>query len=146
MTAVMSSSVAEKALCWCEGRNKRSRRAKPRHGCASGESAEFAIKGRFYTQTFGSPDTPNGSCGADTPVRRLCGCCLIGMLFFRGQSPGFVNILESSGGEECPPHTFSFNLLLDAKPACPCKPLRPSLQNQHAPERARRPGDRHSPR
>src|ERR1700749_2318149 len=40
-------------------------RAKPRVGCASGEFTEFAvfaIKGRFYTQTFRSPDTPDGSC------------------------------------------------------------------------------------
>src|ERR1700690_3223096 len=61
MTAVISSSVAEKALCWCEGRSRRNRRANPRAGSASGESAEFAIKGRFYTQTLASPDTPDGS-------------------------------------------------------------------------------------
>src|ERR1700690_4677319 len=61
MTAVISSNVAEKALCWCEGRKRRIRRAKPRTGRISGESAEFAIKGRFYTQTFRSPDTPDGS-------------------------------------------------------------------------------------
>src|SRR6185295_1748180 len=77
MTAVISSSVAEKALCWCEGRKRRRIRAKPRTGRASGESAEFAIKGRFYTQTFRSPDTPYGSymqgkCGAGALARRLC--------------------------------------------------------------------------
>ena len=65
MTAVISRRVAEKALCWWEGRSQRSRRANPATGRASGESAEFAIftiKGRFYTQTFRAPDTPNGSC------------------------------------------------------------------------------------
>jgi hypothetical protein len=65
MTADINSNVAEKALCWCEGRRNRSRRAKPWAGRPSGESAEFAIKGRFYTQTLHCPDTRNGSWRCD---------------------------------------------------------------------------------
>src|SRR6185369_13897356 len=52
MTAVMSSRVAENAVCWCEGRKRRTTRAKPRTWGASEGSGEFAIKGRFYTQRF----------------------------------------------------------------------------------------------
>jgi len=72
MTAVMSSKVAENALCWWEGRSQRSRRANPATGRDSAESAEFAIftiKGRFYTQSFRCPDTPNGSRDACHPER-----------------------------------------------------------------------------
>src|SRR5437870_12818388 len=45
MTAVISSSVAENALCWDDGRKKRDARAiKPEVGSPSGASAEFAIQ------------------------------------------------------------------------------------------------------
>src|SRR6202035_75600 len=69
MTADINRSVAEKALCWCEGRRNRSRRAKPWAGRTSGESAEFAIKGRFYTQTLRCPDTRDGSWRCCHPER-----------------------------------------------------------------------------
>src|SRR6266478_2842166 len=70
MTAVISNRVAEKALCWWEGRNCRSSRVKPWAGRPSGESAEFAIQGRFYTQTLRSPHAPDGS-----PASSRCGAC-----------------------------------------------------------------------
>ena len=50
ITDVINSRVAEKALCWCDGRNARMARAKNPLDCWEPD-AEDAMKLRFYTDT-----------------------------------------------------------------------------------------------
>src|ERR1700727_3479321 len=57
MTVPISSSVAEKAECWCDGRRKRKKRVRPGLPGAGDVSTEFAIKPRFYTECVPGPVT-----------------------------------------------------------------------------------------
>jgi hypothetical protein len=59
MTAVITSSVAENAVCWCEGRNTRNPREKKLRRTGADFSlagwSEFGTQGRFYTRTVRAP-------------------------------------------------------------------------------------------
>ncbi len=49
MIALISNNVAEKALCWWDGRSKRNRRAAVEGGALE-KSEELGTMRRFYTQ------------------------------------------------------------------------------------------------